>query len=195
HHSTHVAAEVRAALAPFRAVCAQAGLYGLAVIHPRKGTQGTIEESISGSGAFYEVTRGCYHIYKDPADESQNPVRLLTCSKASYLSFIPPTLRFRIVSWDEERGMPCDCHYRDCGHEGRIVWENNLIDDRSAEQIWKQIVEKGKVRHDVAVMEAEAFLESLMEANGIINRTPEQIMALAAKEFITQAAIKRAKAN
>ena len=49
---------MRSALAPFRTICALAGLFGLGAIHPRKSTIGSIDDSISGSAAFRNVTRG-----------------------------------------------------------------------------------------------------------------------------------------
>src|SRR5205085_4032041 len=99
--STNNEADVRSALAPFRAVCAEAGLYGVGAIHPRKSTEGSVDDSISGSAAFRNVTRAAHHIYRDPEDDSEDPVRLLFTSNSNYLPRRPPTLRFRILSWDE----------------------------------------------------------------------------------------------
>ena len=190
--STNNEADVRSALSPFRAVCAKAGLYGLGAIHPRKSTDGTVDDSISGSAAFRNVTRSAHHIYRDPEDETEDPVRLLFTSKANYLSRRPPTLRFQIRSWDEHFGMPCACLTADCGHEGRVVWESELIDDRTAEEVWQQIAERSKPRRDVAVQAAEEFLKGLMQ-DGKIGLPPDEIFAMAATEEITKAALKRAK--
>jgi putative DNA primase/helicase len=192
--STNNEADVRSALSPFRAMCAAAGVYGLGAIHPRKSVEGSIDDSISGSAAFRNVTRAAHHIYRDPEDESTNPVRLLFTSKSNYLSRRPPTLRFRIRSWDEGIASPCMCPVSDCGHEGRIVWEDDLVDKRTAEDVWKQISQRGKPRRDVNVQEAEAFLAGLMH-EGVIALTPEEIFKLASAEGITKAAVKRAKEN
>ena len=191
--STHVEAEVRRALSPFRAVCELARLYGLAAIHPRKSVAGNVEDSVSGSAAFRNVPRGMHHVYRDPEDaDSVNPVRLFFTSKANYLSQRPATLRFSIQSWDEERRIPCGCGTPDCGHEGRVIWEPDVVDERTAEEIWQQIADANKPRRDVAVQEAEDFLTGLMQ-NGEIPLTPEEIFALGKKEGITPAAIRRGK--
>ena len=63
--STNNDADVRAALSPFRAVCQMAHLYGIGVLHPRKNTEGGVEDSISGSAAFRNVTRAALHIYRE----------------------------------------------------------------------------------------------------------------------------------
>jgi len=188
--STNNEADVRSALAPFRAVCQEGGLYGLGAIHPRKSTEGSINDSISGSAAFRNVTRSAHHVYCDPEDESDNPVRLLFTSKANYLARKPSTLRFRIVSWDEQQGMPCDCHVVNCGHEGRVVWDEEPEDDRTAEQIWKQLAERNKPRNDVAVEEAEEFLNRVLEG-GLL--PPKEIEKRAKAELISMAAVRRAK--
>jgi len=190
--STNNEAEVRAALAPFRAVCATAGLFGLGAIHPRKSTDGGVDDSISGSAAFRNVARSVQHIYRDPDDDSDDPVRLLFTSKANYLAKRPSTLRFRIRSWDEQLGMPCQCHAEDCGHEGRLVWEEELVDDRKAEEIWQQIAEQKRARRDVAVENAEKFLNGLMQ-DGVIALTPKEIFKRASDEGISKAAVIRAK--
>lgn len=188
---THAEADVRAALAPFRALCQMGGLFGLGLIHPRKSTQGGIEDSISGSAAFRNVPRAAHHIYGDPEDESGD-VRLFFTSKASYQPRLPSTLRFHIVPWDEERGMPCNCGHPDCGHEGRVEWLEPLIDSRTADKIWQQIAERGKPRRDVVVVEAEEFLSGLMK-NGAIDMLPDDIFKMARDEGIAKMAIKRAK--
>jgi hypothetical protein len=192
--STNNEADVRSALSPFRAMCAAAGLYGEASIHPRKSMEGSIDDSISGSAAFRNVTRIAHHIYRDPEDESDNPVRLLFTSKSNYLSRRPTTLRFRVRSWDEALAGPCTCPVDNCGHEGRIVWEDDLIDKRLAEDIWQQIAERNKPRRDVNVQEAEGFLAGLMKG-GVIALTPAEIFKLAKAEGIAQASVKRAKEN
>jgi hypothetical protein len=192
--STNNEADVRASLAPFRALCAEAGLLSLAAIHPRKSTEGGIEDSISGSAAFRNVTRGVLHVYKDPGDESPNPVRLLCTSKANHLKGNPPTLRFRIVSWDEELGMACGCGDFDCGHEGRVVWEPDLVDPRTAEDVWREIAESRKPRRDLRVVTAEEFLQRLMK-DGSIDMKPADIFAAAGREGLAKSAVERAKAN
>jgi putative DNA primase/helicase len=192
--STNNEADVRRALAPFRAVCAAAELYGLAAIHPRKSVDGSIDNSISGSAAFQNVTRATHHVYRDPADESDDPARLLFTSKANYLRHRPQTLRFRIKSWDEHLAAPCGCPFADCGHEGRVVWEADLFDDRTAEDLWKLIAERHKPRGDIAVKEAEAFLQGLMK-DGEIAMPPEEIHKLASVEGLSIASVKQAKAN
>jgi hypothetical protein len=106
----------------------------------------------------------------------------------------PPTLRFRIRSWDEGLAGPCQCHIPNCGHEGRVVWEDDPVDKRTAEDIWKQISLRGKPRRDVAVQEAENFLKGLMQG-GKIALTPEQIFQQASDEGIERAAVLRAKRN
>lgn len=191
--STNNDADVRSALSPFRAVCAMARLYGLGAIHPHKGA-GVIDNSISGSAAFRNVARAIHHIYRDPEDDTESPIRLLFSSKANYLARRPPTLRFQIRSWDERLNAPCRCE-GNCNHEGRVVWEPDPVDDRTAEDIWQQIADHNKPRRDVAVKEAEDFLKGLMK-DGKIALLPEQIFKMAADaEGITKAAIKRAKAN
>ena len=183
---------MRSALSPFRAMCAEAGLYGLGAIHPRKSMEGSVDDSISGSAAFRNVTRAAHHIYRDPGDESDSPVRLLFTSKVNYLSRRPPTLRFRIRSWDDGIVGPCMCPIEECGHEGRVVWEDDLVDERTAEDIWQQIRDRNKPRRDVAVQEAEAFLRGLMQGDSIA-LPPLEIFKLASEEGITKAAVKRAK--
>lgn len=190
--STNNEADVRSALSPFRAMCAAAGVYGLGAIHPRKSTEGSVDDSISGSAAFRNVTRALHHIYRDPEDESENPVRLLFTSKSNYLSRRPSTLRFRIRSWDEGLAGPCMCPIANCGHEGRIVWQDDLLDKRVAEEIWRQIADRNKPRRDVNVQEAEGFLVGLMQ-DGVIAHTPQEIFMRASHEGITKAAVKRAK--
>ncbi len=192
--STNNEADVRSALSPFRAVCEAGNMYGLANIHPRKSMEGGVEDSISGSAAFRNVTRAAHHVYRDPSDESDNPVRLFFTSKANYLSRRPPTLRFRIVSWNEATQAPCTCGINNCGHEGRVVWEegDHLVDKRTADDIWQQIREGKKVRSDVAVEEAEAFLHGLMK-DGVIELPAKTIFKLASDEGISKATLKRAK--
>jgi hypothetical protein len=191
-HNTNTEAEVRRALSPFRAVCHEAKLFGWGAVHPRKSTDGGVNDSISGSAAFRNVARATHHVYPDPEDESDTPVRLLFTGKANYLARRPPTLRFRIRSWDEGIASPCQCPTADCGHEGRIVWEDDLEDERTAEEIWHQIAERNKPRRDVAVEQAEEFLQRVLDGRML---PPDEIVQLAKKELITPAALKRAKAK
>ncbi len=193
--STNNEADVRAALAPFRAVCVHAELYGLGALHPRKSYEGGIDDSISGSAAFRNVPRGAHHIYRDPEDENPNPVRLLFSSKTNYLSQRPDTLRFRIVSWDQEQGIPCECHTPNCGHEGRVIWEEDrrLVDPRTADDIWQELFERNRVRHDVHVKLGEEFLKELMDATGTIAMSPQAIFKLASHDGLSKSAVLRAK--
>ncbi len=190
--STNNEADVRSALAPFRAACALGGLYGVGVIHPRKSVEGSVDDSISGSAAFRNVARAAHHIYRDPDDESDDPVRLLFSSKTNYLARRPPTLRFRIVGWDEVLGAPCTCMAAECDHEGRIIWDDEPVDARTAEEVWQAIAERNRARRDVAVEKGEEFLIALM-ANGVINMTPKEIFKRASDEGLSKAAITRAK--
>lgn len=191
--STNNEADVRSALAPFRAACSLAGLYGLGVIHPRKSVEGSLDDSISGSAAFRNVARAAHHIYRDPDDESDDPVRLLFSSKTNYLARRPPTLRFRIKGWDEVLGVPCTCMPAECDHEGRVIWEADPVDVRTAEEIWQAIAERSRARRDVTVEKGEAFLTALM-VDGVINMAPKEIFKRASDdEGLSKAAITRAK--
>jgi putative DNA primase/helicase len=189
--STHNEADVRHALSPFRALCAHAGLFGFGAIHPRKSAQGSIDDSISGSAAFRSVSRAVLHVYRDPEDESDSPVRLFPASKANYLRKLPPTLRFRVESWDEDRGIPCGCATEECGHEGRVVWDDELVDERTAETIWQQLAERNKPRNDFAVQEAEDMLGRVLVPNKVVPL--DEIFGAAKEEHISPAAVKRAK--
>jgi putative DNA primase/helicase len=194
HRSTNNEADVRAALAPFRAICALAGLYGFGAMHPRKSVEGTVDDSISGSAAFRNVARAAHHVYRDPEDESENPVRLLFTSKSNYLARRPPTLRFQIVGWDESLGVQCSCVPNECMHEGRVMWERDPIDARTAEEIWQAIAERSRERRDVTVQQAEEFLMSLVnKETGEIVMTPKDIFKLAGDDGLSKAAITRAK--
>jgi putative DNA primase/helicase len=191
--STNNEVDVRSALSPFRAMCDKAGLYGLGAIHPNK-TAVVVDNSISGSAAFRNVARAVHHIYRDPEDEAENPIRLLFTSKTNYMAQRPSTLRFQIRSWDEQLAGPCQCNVPNCEHEGRVIWETDLVDARTAEEIWQQIADANKPRRDVAVQEAEKFLKGLMQ-DGKIALLPQEIFRRADDEGITKAAVKRAKAN
>ena len=164
---------------------------GLGAIHPRKSTEGSVDDSISGSAAFRNVTRAAHHIYRDPEDETED-LRLLFTSKSNYLARRPVTLRFRIRPWDEDIPGPCQCPVDSCEHEGRVVWEDDLTDSRMAEQIWQQIAARNKPRNDVAVQEAEEFLYRVLDQG---RQPPEVVFALAKPERITPSALKRAKEN
>ena len=115
-------------------------------------------------------------------------------SKANYLARRPATLRFRILSWDEQIGAPCRCHEENCLHEGRVIWEPDLVDTRTAEDIWTLIAERNRPRRDVAVQDGEAFLTELAHG-GEIDLTPTEIFKLASEKGISQAAVLRAKAK
>ena len=137
--NTGIELEVRRALAPMRAVCKQTRVYGFGALHPRKSHEGTLADSISGSAALNNVGRGTMHIYRDPNNDN---VRLLCSSKGNYLKRLPSSLRFRILSWDEDVNAPCDCLYDlTRPHEGRVVWNDDLVDLRKAEDIWNEIRE------------------------------------------------------
>ena len=193
--STNNAADVRQALAPFRALCKKGSVYGLGVIHPRKSYEGGVEDSISGSAAFQQIARSVHHVYRDPADKSDTPARLFFTSKDNYRQRHPPTLGFNIVSWDAERGMACTCDNDDCGHEGRIVWSGE--DERTAVDIWQEIVQQRKdqrPRTDTAVQEAEEVLKELADEQGFIDMTPLAIYDYAKENAgISKSAINRAR--
>src|SRR6185295_15003760 len=101
------------------------------------------------------VARTVHHVYADPEDESGD-TRLFFTSKANHLARPPATLRFTIQS-------ACQCEDPgECGHIGRLVWDEDPVDLRTADEIWKQIAEANRPRRDVAVQEAEKFLQGLM---------------------------------
>jgi hypothetical protein len=151
--STNNEAEVRRALAPIMALCREADIIGWGVMHPRKSQDGGIEDTISGSAAFRNVGRSVLNVYPDPLDSG---ARLLVSSKANYMATPPPTLKFRIEPWERDP------------EEGRVVWptvEQGLIDDRSAEEVWRQVRDRGKTqrpRRDRALEAAEEFLSGLL---------------------------------
>jgi putative DNA primase/helicase len=181
--STNNEAEVRRALAPIVALCREADIIGWGVMHPRKSHEGGIEDTISGSAAFRNIGRSVLHVYPDPLDSD---ARLLVTSKANYMATTPSTLKFRIDPWEQDP------------EEGRAVWptiEQGLIDDRSAEEIWRQIRDKGKAqgpRKDRAVAAAEQFLATLL-ADGDVH--PDDVRKCAAEQNISWRAIERAKTN
>lgn len=183
--STNNEMEVRNALAPLIAVCREGGIMGWGVMHPRKSVEGGIEDSISGSLAFRNVGRGVMNVYRDPSDrDNKSPWRLLITSKSNYLPERPPTLRFRIESWERDK------------NEGRVVWgiENRTLeDDRDAEQIWQDIRESQKVRKDFTVRDAEILLKKFL-ANGEV-KTIEEIQSKAEEADLSWRAVQRAKEN
>lgn len=179
---------VRRALEPIRAVCREAGMFGTGALHPRKGTEGSVEEAIAGSIAFRNVARGVLHVFQDPMDEAKNPGRLLASSKANYLAFRPRTLRFRIESWEVD------------ADEGHVVWgieeQGKLVDDRTVEEIWRQGQERGqrkRRRRDLLVEKAEKFLMALL-VDGKVHPLDE-IQELADAEGHTWDNVKKAKVN
>lgn len=182
--STNNEAEVRRALAPIVAVCKLANLIGWGVMHPRKSQEGGIEDSISGSAAFRNVGRSVLNVFKDPTDQDQNnPWRLLVCSKANYLAQRPSTLRFRIEKWDRDPT------------EGRVVWGiagRNLIDDRSAEDVWRQIQESNRKRRDYVIQDAEKLLRKFLAGGA---KKLEDVKAMAEEEGVSWRAIQKAKEN
>lgn len=181
--NTNNEAEVRRALAPIIAVCRGGDLIGWGVMHPRKSTDGGIADSISGSAAFRNVARGTLHVFEDPKDRGW---RLLITSKANYLASRPPTLRFRIEKWEQDPA------------EGRVVWPTvgqGLIDDRSAEEVWRQIQEqnqKHRPRRDVRIEAAEKFLRTVL-AGGMLH--PDKVRELAEKEQHSWDTVNKAKVN
>lgn len=181
--STNNEAEVRRALAPLVAVCREGGLVGWGVMHPRKSSDGGISDSISGSAAFNNVGRTVCHVYKDPSDaDSKSPWRLLITSKANYLAQRPATLKFRIEPWADDP------------NEGRVVWGvegHSLVDPRSAEDVWRQIREKGQKRRDYTVQDAEKMLNGLL-ADGKVHDL-ERIKQAAEEEDLSWRSIQRAK--
>lgn len=185
--STNNEAEVRRALAPLVAVCREGGIIGWGIMHPRKSKEGGIEDSISGSAAFRNTGRGVMNVYKDPMEEAtgtrKNPWRLLLSSKANYLATRPPTLRFRVESWDLDPT------------EGRVVWgieKKNLIDERSAEDVWRQIHDLTRNRRDYSVRDAEVFLRKLLKEG---MKTLADIKKACEEDGHSWRAIERAKDN
>lgn len=182
--STNNEAEVRRALSPIVGICREANIIGWGVMHPRKSSDGGIEDSISGSAAFRNVSRGILHVYRDPADMNGDPWRLMPASKANYLRKRPETLRFKIEPWEKDPA------------EGRVVWgtKGHLVDERSAEDIWGEIRERNKQarRRDHAVMDAEKFLFAVLE-NGPV--PVKDIEKMANDAGISWGSVKRAKEN
>lgn len=156
--STNNEAEVRRALAPIIAVCRAGNLVGWGVMHPRKSQDGGIEDSVSGSAAFRNVGRGVLHVYQDPKSEEKPPWRLLITSKANYLKDKPPTLKFRIESFEKNPD------------EGRVVWGiegRTLEDKRTAEEVWREIRDVSTARRDYSVRDAEDLLKAIL-INGAV---------------------------
>lgn len=176
--------EVRRAIGPIVALCREANLIGWGVMHPRKSTDGGIEDSISGSAAFRNIGRGVLHVYRDPDDESE--WRLFLCSKANYLARRPDTLRFKIIPWDVDP------------NEGCVIWGSgrDLVDPRSAEDIWSEIQEArskaAQRRRDFSVMEAEKFLQTNLEQG---EKPVSELEALARDLGLSWKAVERAKAR
>lgn len=182
--STNNEAEVRRALSPIVAVCREGGLIGWGIMHPRKSMDGGIEDSISGSAAFRNVGRSVFNVYRDPTDpDPKSPWRLLLTSKANYLHKRPDTLRFRIEPWERNKD------------EGKVVWGiegRTLIDERSAEDIWRQIKEAGQKRRDYTVRDAERILSKFLK-NGL--QPLEQIRELSEESGLSWRAFQKAKDN
>jgi len=181
--STNNETEVRRALSPIVAVCRVGNIIGWGVMHPRKSTDGAMDDAISGSAAFRNVARSILYVYKDPTDESKNPRRLLCSNKSNHLQFRPPTLRFRVEPWEKDPD------------EGHIVWGiegKTLEDERTAEEIWQQISNSRKPRRDRRVLEAEEFLKATI-SGGLCS--PLEIKKAAREEGINWTAIKDAKAK
>jgi RecA-family ATPase len=181
--STHNLADVRSLLSPFRAVCKEANLFGWGLLHPRKGMGDDPHDNTSGSGAFRDVPRMVMQVFMDPSDESKNPARLLCCDKSNSMPMRPTTYRFHIESWEKDEYYP------------RCVWGvegKTLEDDRTIEEIQQEIVDKKKVRKDLAVVNAEEFLRKLL-ASG--QHPPDVIFAKAEEQGISEKTIKRAKKN
>jgi hypothetical protein len=181
---------VRRAFAPVSAACQAGNLYGFGIIHPRKGTDGVVDDAISGSGAFRNVPRSILYVFQDPTDTSKDPVRLLGSNKANYLRHRPPTLRCRIEPWEDDPDL------------GRVVWgieeQGTLVDTRSVEDIWDQVREKNKKqkpRSDRRVAEAEEFLQRLVAVGNGMTPPVKELKKLAADEGLSWQAIKDAKAN
>lgn len=180
-------AEVRRALSPLVAVCREGGIIGWGIMHPRKSKEGGIEDSISGSAAFRNTGRGVMNVYKDPMEEAtgtrKNPWRLLLSSKANYLAHRPDTLRFRVESWDLDPT------------EGRVVWgieKKNLVDERSAEDVWRQMRDLTRNRRDYVVRDAEVFLRKLLKEG---MKSLEDIKKASEDDGHNWRAIERAKEN
>ncbi len=181
--STNSESEVRAALAPFRAICREANMFGWALIHPRKSVSGEVSDLISGSAAFYNVPRRTMYVFKDPSDENKSPKRLLCSGKANNLRMRPVTLRFAI-----EPGDPDESY-------GRVVWgiqDKTLEDPRDADDVLREIQEKGKIRKDLSVQNAEKFLRALL-ASGM--KKLEDIRTAAEDAGHSWRTVERAKKN
>lgn len=183
--STNNEAEVRRALAPLVAVCKEGSLIGWGVMHPRKSIEGGIDDSISGSAAFRNVGRSVMHVFRDPLEkDAKSPWRLLTVSKSNYMQHRPVTLRFRIEPW------------ADNPEEGKVIWGiagRTLIDERSAESIFRQMRDLNKVRTDYTVKDAESLLKRLL-ADGVV-KTLAEIKAAADEEDLAWRNIQKAKEN
>ena len=198
--STNNASDVRQAIAPFRALCKEADMYGIGVVHPNKSVDVGMNNSISGSAAFQQIARAVHHVYRDPTDDGEFPTRLLFTSKDNYRKRHPPTLAFDIVSWDIARGEKCSCpddEDAECqarGHEGRIVWGGE--DDRTAEDIWQELIQQRKEqapRSDTAVQEAEKMFKELADEHGLVNMKTGDIEKYGAEMGISKSSIRRAR--
>lgn len=144
---------------------------------------GGIEDSISGSAAFRNVGRSVLHVYRDPTDDTKSPWRLLITSKSNYMKSRPPTLKFRIESWEKDPD------------EGRVVWGiegRTLIDDRGAEEIWRQMQGLTKKRKDYTVRDAENLLKRLLE-DGM--KSVEEIKEAAEQDSLSWSSVVGAKSN
>jgi putative DNA primase/helicase len=183
--STNNDMEVRKALSPIVAVCRETGIIGWGVMHPRKSVDGSLDDMISGSAAFRNVSRGIMYVMRDPADQSSNPSRVLCCNKSNYLRHRPATYKFSVEPWEKDPD------------EGHVVWGiegRTLEDERTAEDIWSQFqdLRKDRPRRDRSVIEAEEFLKTMLESG--VN-APAALKQLAKEDGISWQAIKDAKNN
>ena len=189
--------EVRNQLRRLSAVCQEADIYCIAVMHPRKGNTGKAIESPSGSRGFTNAARSVLFCYMDPPTEDEpaedNPVRLLSTGKANYVAKEPPTLRFKIRSFIRE--TPCGCvDMRECDHPARVDWftGDELYDERSAQQV-VETEQEGEKKHAPAKQKAMNFLEKLMNAEGWIRIAAKELEEMAKGKGITAKSLNLAK--
>ena len=192
--------EVRNQIRRLNGVCKAANIYCVAVMHPRKGSEGKAIDSPSGSKGFTNAARSVLFCHLDPDTEDSpaedNPVRLLSSGKSNYSKHNPPTLRFKIESWLGD--APCGCS-GNCHHQGRVDWfqGDDLYDleKRTAQEVVEveQSAEQEKHRHAPALEKAEQFLDKLIQSDGWIRIDAPTIVKMAREEGITKSTLEKAK--
>ena len=188
--------EVRNQIRRVNSVAEHTNIYCVAVMHPRKGSEGKALEAVAGSAGFVNMARSVVFCYLDPATEDapaeENPVRLLCAPKANYSKKVPSTLRFKVESWDPLTNAPCVCNC-DCDHQGRVVWQDPLVDGRTAQEITDTYRESQKQERSAPSKEkAIKFLESLTE-DGFIHLTSRQLIDQATEQGIGAYALRAAR--